>query len=186
MLYFATGNARKIIEASQELAAWGIDFQPQAVSIDEIQHQDPAEITKQKARSAFLKVRAPVVVQDTNWSIPALGGFPGGYMKDVAAWWSAADWLAVIDRHEDRTIICQEHIVYYDGQQLMHFVAEYPGVISKEARGSWGNSIEKVVCLYGDQTLAEVHDAQGVASAALELRHWKQFAAWYDTRMSVR
>lgn len=122
-MLFATGNSRKIKEAGSTLAAYNIDVGSIEIDIDEIQHNDPAEITKAKARSAYEVVRKPVVVSDTSWEIPALGGFPGGYMKDISLWLDAEDWLALMARHDDKTIYCHEHVAYFDGEELQHFVS---------------------------------------------------------------
>lgn len=178
-IIFATGNSRKIIEATSTLEPLGITVEPRAIDIDEIQHHDPAEITKAKARAAYEVIHEPIVVQDTNWSVPALGGFPGGYMKDVAEWFAPEDWLALMARHQDRTIYCHEHVVYFDGEHLEHFSHTYTGTFAPEARGATGNSIEKTACLYGDMTLSEMFNAKGVASAGEVLEHWKLFGEWY-------
>lgn len=177
---FATTNSRKIAEARKALSGYDIGVVAIAVDIDEIQHQDPAEITKAKARAAYEVTHEPVVVQDTSWSIPALGGFPGGYMKDVSSWWQPDDWLKIMDG-KDRTIICLEHIAYFDGQNMQHFEASYEGMFARESRGVKGNSIEKTVCLYGNKTLAERHDRGDVASAAEGLVHWRRFAEWFTS-----
>jgi non-canonical purine NTP pyrophosphatase (RdgB/HAM1 family) len=125
---FATGNQRKIKEATSTLEPLGIQIEHRAVDIDEIQHHDPAEITKAKARAAYEVIHAPVVVQDTNWSIAALGGFPGGYMKDVAEWWAPEDWIQIMARHSDRTLFCHEHVVYFVGDQI-----QLPGHLRRSA-----------------------------------------------------
>ena len=117
-ILFATGNSRKIAEASRTLAAYDIEVEVIKIDIDEIQHFDPAEITKAKA----------TVASDSSWEIPALGGFPGGYMKDISAWLDTKDWLALMERHEDKTIYCHEHVAYFDGEELQHFVSTYEGV----------------------------------------------------------
>ena len=184
---FATNNERKIIEASDTLVDYGIVVQPTPLHIDEIQHADSAEIAKAKARAAYATIRKPVVVSDTSWSIPSLGGFPGGYMKDVSAWLSAEDWLALMARHTDRTIYCHEHIAYSDGQTLNHFVTTYRGVIAPEARGRerGAESIERVAILYGDKTMAEYLEEGAIASAGEILDHWKQFGAWYKNTQNT-
>ena len=177
-LVFATSNQRKIQEATATLEPFGIVLECRAVDIDEIQHHDSSEITKAKVRAAYEVVHQPVVVSDTSWSIPALSGFPGGYMKDVAAWWQAEDWIRLMAGHEDRTIYCHEHVAYFDGKQVQHFQHDYKGYFANSASGEWGNSMEKVVCLYGDQTLSQMHDATGIASAGEVLHHWRKFGEW--------
>ena len=180
-LIFATGNSRKISEASTILSQYGIDFQANKVEIDEIQHHDPAEITKAKARAAYEKIKQPVVVSDTSWDIPALGGFPGGYMKDTANWWQAQDWLNIMAAHEDKRIFCLEHVAFHDGTTLQHFEARYEGVFIDEARGrsDESESFERVVILYGDRTMAEQLANGDISSAGEDLVHWKQFGEWY-------
>ncbi|MEO7904493.1 MAG: non-canonical purine NTP pyrophosphatase, partial [Candidatus Saccharimonadales bacterium] len=63
-LLFATGNARKISEAIGTLTPFEITIQPIKLHFDEIQHTDPTEITKAKARAAFAAAGStqPVVV----------------------------------------------------------------------------------------------------------------------------
>ncbi len=184
VITFATGNGRKITEARKTLEPLGFEVKPVAIEADEIQHHDPAEITKAKARAAYEVVHVPVVVQDTSWSIPALGGFPGGYMKDVALWWQAADWIRLLDG-QDRTIVCLEHVAYFDGENLHHFEARYQGIFVDGPKGNNGNSIEKTVSLYDSgKTLAQMHDEGDVASASEILEHWRQFADWYNNHRS--
>ena len=181
-IIFATGNQRKIIEATNKLEPFNIEVESREVEIDEIQHHDPMEITKAKARAAYDAIHEPVVVNDTSWSIPALGGFPGGYMKDVAEWWTPEDWIKIMSDRDDQTILCHENIVYFDGEKLQHFTTTYEGYFSNKSRGKHGNSIDKVTCLYGDKTLAEGHDEKGTASNGIELGHWKQFGEWFANK----
>ena len=181
-ILFATGNSRKITEANETLAEFGLCTKSVKLDIDEIQHENPAEIAKAKARVAYEVAKHPVVVSDTSWSIPALGGFPGGYMKDIEAWLQADDWLALMSRHDDRRIFCHEHVAYFDGQQLEHFVATYEGIMINEVRGRVDpyESFEQLTILYGDKTMAEQLEAGELASAGEELEHWKLFGRWYQ------
>lgn len=166
------------------LAPFGIDIEPVKVTIDEIQHEDSAEITQAKARAAYAAVGRPVVVSDTSWSIPSLGGFPGGYMKDVSNWWQSHHWLDIMAGQEDKRILCLEHVAYCDGDRVEHFETVYEGRFIDEARGRMDDaeSFERVVILYGDKTMAEQLAAGDVASAGETLGHWQQFGQWYSER----
>lgn len=183
-ILFATGNQRKITEANATLAPYGIAVEPVRVDIDEIQHLDPAEITKAKARAAYAAAGRPVVVSDTSWAVPALGGFPGGYMKDVSVWWNADNWLDVMRTQTDKRIICLEHVAYYDGATVQHFEQRYEGRFIDEARGREhdAEAIERVVILYGDKTMAEQLADGDIASAGEELGHWRQFGEWFAAK----
>lgn len=183
-ILFATGNQRKIKEAQHTLSIYGISVQQTQVDCEEIQHADPAEITKAKARAAFAATQQPTVVSDTSWEVPALGGFPGGYMKDVAAWFAAEDWLSIMARHDDKTIYCHEHVAYYDGTELRHFAASYPGRFISEVRGTAPphESFCSVVVMHDNRTIAEQLEASGNASEGLSLEDWKQFGEWFARR----
>lgn len=183
-ILFATGNSRKITEATATLAPFDLTIEPIKVEIDEIQHHDPAEITKAKARAAYAATGRPVVVSDTSWSIPALGGFPGGYMKDVGQWFVADNWLALMAGQADKRILCHEHVAYCHGENVQHFLQTYEGRFVDEARGreQGDESFERVVILYGDKTMAEQLADGEVASAGEELGHWRQFAKWLAAR----
>ncbi len=184
-ILFATSNSRKIEEAHKTLMPFAITVEPIKVDIDEIQSQDSSEITTSKARAAYDRVKSPVVVSDTSWDVPALGGFPGGYMKDISSWFDAEDWLALMSRHEDKTIHCHEHVAYFDGTTMQHFVASYTGSFVGEARGriDKSESIEQVVTLYGDLTMAEYLELGKIASAGEVLEHWRQFGEWFTRQV---
>jgi len=89
----ATGNDRKLNEARLACDDFGISVEQVILSIDEIQHHDPSEVIKRKIYEAYRQVNKPVIVTDTSWSIPSLKGFPGVYMKDVAEWFDAEDFI---------------------------------------------------------------------------------------------
>lgn len=181
---FATGNSRKIVEANHTLTSFGIEVLPRRVEIEEIQHRDPIEVTKAKAVAAYRVTGEPVVVSDTSWSIPALGGFPGAYMKDIAAWLAPEDWVGIMKRHKDRRIFCHEHVAYYEGTLLRHFQADYEGrfIDTPRGRNHDEESFEKLVILYGNKTMAEQLADGDIASAGEDLRHWTLFARWFSQK----
>lgn len=180
-LLFATGNARKIAEANTALASYEIEVRPVKVDIDEIQHRDPAVITKAKARAAYAVIQQPVVVADTSWEVPALRGFPGGYMKDIAAWFAPEDWLSLMAPHKDKTIYCHEHVAYFDGTELQHFMASYQGRFTSEGRGTVAphESFVTVVSFNENQTMAQQLERRDDAFASTHSDHWQQFGRWY-------
>ncbi len=176
---FVTGNKRKIHEARVVLDRYAVDIKTISIEMDEIQHFDPAEITKAKARAAYEAIHQPVVVQDTSWNIPALGGFPGGYMKDTANWWQAQDWINIMAPYDDKKIICLEHIAYFDGESMRHFEAAYDCTFVDLPRGdaAKNNSLELVVGETNVETFAEAHDRGKVGAEDTE--HWRLFAEWF-------
>jgi len=117
-IVLVTGNSRKIGEARAALSNFDIEVRNKQFDINEIQSRDPIKIAKHKAEDAFLMAGEPIVITDSSWEIPALSGFPGGYMKDVADWFKPSDFLNLLNDHEDRSISFSETIVYKDNEQI--------------------------------------------------------------------
>lgn len=124
-ILFVTGNQRKLGEARQTCDLFGITLLNQAFEIDEIQSNDPKKISEHKARQAFELAGRPVVVTDTFWSMPALNGFPGAYMKDVYQWFNEQDFLNLMVDKADTRISFSENITYFDGKLVKSFGKEF-------------------------------------------------------------
>lgn len=184
-ILFATTNSRKINEANSTLEDFNIRVKPVEVEIDEIQNNDPSKITKAKARAAFALLGEPVVVSDSSWSIPALGGFPGGYMHDISIWWDEQHWIDVMANRADKTIILQEHIAYCDGDQVVHFSQDYRGIFLGRVQGPVLDkkvAFERVASLDGIQSLAERQADVAASGETKKFDHWKQFGEWFVAR----
>lgn len=175
-IMFVTGNTRKLGEAKSSCDLFEISVIQQPLSIDEIQSYNPSLIALQKAADAYQELKKPLVVNDAYWTIPALNGFPGGYIKDIAEWFTSTDFLALLHGKTDRSVIITECVVYQDEKGIKVFTKEFSGEIAKEARGN-GNSIEQVAVFNG-MTLAEHHD-QDQFSEKPEDQLWYEFAQWY-------
>ena len=186
MLIFATGNKKKIAEASDILNEFRIRFEAKNAEVDEIQHHDPLEITRRKALDMYNKLtpefgdKLKIVVHDTSWDIPALNGFPGGYMKDVLTWFSVDDFLNLMDGKKDRSAIEKDNIVYYDGEIMKVFSHNIPCVILTKPRGKCLSSWEKVCSSDGgNHSLAENWENNFTPTDDLKKQwqqHWIDFA----------
>ena len=182
---FITGNPHKLEEAKSVLKNYEIVVESLQFDIEEIQHYNPLEITKAKVRAAYEKAGQSVVVNDSSWEIPALGGFPGGYMKDVVNWFTAEDFLALMKDKNDRRIILHAVVAYFDGEQLELFIYDQTGVFINEPRGE-GTSMNQVVSMEnsGGLTIAEEfalrHD--GVEINPSHFQHWQKFGEWFTAR----
>ena len=173
----ATTNKRKIGEAQAALKDFDIEVRPVKLDIIEIQSMDPIVIARYKAREAFRLAGKPVVVTDTSWNIPALKGFPGGYMKDVDSWFTPTDFINLMKGHKDKRISFTETIVYQDAKQTKVFAEEFLGGIVDKPRGDSEWPIEKVAEFDGF-TIAERHN-QGRFSHDPKDYVWYKFAKWF-------
>lgn len=181
-IYFATGNARKVAEAKLACDSASIEIVQKQVDIDEIQSSDPSVISIDKAEKAYALVRKPLVVTDSFWRIPALKGFPGAYMKDVANWFSSEDFLSLMENKENRQIFFSENVTYKDSDVIKQFSKEYEGTIVTMPRGI-GNSIENIAEFEGF-TLGERRE-QGGFSHKPEDYVWSDFVEWINQRKSL-
>ena len=181
-IIFVTGNQHKLEEAKAVLEDYDIAVEPLEIAIDEIQHHNPLKITEAKVRAAYEKAGKPVVVNDSSWEIPALGGFPGGYMKDIVNWLTAEDFLALMKSKNDKRIILHDVVAYYDGRELKIFTFEQSGVFVSEPH-SKGTSMNQVVSMEdsGGLTIAEEfalrHDGAEINPS--HFQHWQKFGEWF-------
>lgn len=173
---FATKNPRKLAEAQAGCRLFGIEVGQQLLDIEEIQSRDPSTIAIRKAEAAYSSL-GPVVVNDTSWSFPALNGFPGGYMKDVAEWFSPGDFINLTKIKGNREVSFTETVVYKGKVTMKVFTQSYIGRIATSPRGS-GASIEKVAEFNG-KTIGEFKDE---GKLLFEPRNfiWYDFAKWYS------
>lgn len=179
---FVTGNPNKITEAKTILADYGIEVAQLALDIDEIQAYDPLKITEAKARAAYKQAGVPVVVNDCSWEIPALQGFPGGYMKDIMQWFTADDFLNLMRNKNDRQIILLDTVAYCDGSDVKLFTFKQLGEFVDAPRGD-GLSMNKVVMMKngGGFTIAE-NFARRKNNKSIDpqnFQHWQQFGEWF-------
>jgi len=179
-ILFSTGNQRKIIEARAACDLFDIEVVPIKLDFDEIQSHDPINITLRKVEDAYkLAGSSAIVVADTSWSIPSLNGFPGGYMKDVADWFTPEDFINLI-ADKDTTIIFRESIVYKDEHEVKVFSKEYTGNIANSPRGNSGNSFDKVAEFNG-RTFAEGQDTDQTSHKPEDFV-WYDFAKWFSEK----
>lgn len=176
-LVFVTGNPGKFAEAQKVAEQYGINLQAETLEIAEIQSSDPVVVVRAKVEAAYQILKCPVVVHDASWSIPALNGFPGAYMHDMVHWFASEDWLNLMRGHADRAIEVCENVAYCDGAETKCFQYRQKGMFADAPKGTNGNSLEKVVIMADDKTIAEHHDAD-IKGNSVALRAWEECFAW--------
>ena len=177
-----TGNSRKVSQVKTAIEPLGINVSSVDATIHEIQEPDGdihgVEVAREKAKAAFDIVKKPLIICDQYWEIPALGGFPGAYMKDADKFLEPKHFLAMLDDADSRTILLYENVVYTDGEITKDFTAKYSGHLAKEPRGSGQASGRLIVYDGTDLTIAE-HRARGEHARDMEKSAWKMFGEWY-------
>lgn len=183
-----TGNRRKVKQARAAFKKLNMDLQTAQIDITEIQHHDPLEITRAKAKAIFDEFQKPVLVNDSSWSIPALGGFPGGYMKDVVGWFSSDDFLILMRDKSDRRIILNDVVAYYDGSIYKTFSYIWEGVFAHTPSEKPGTSLDRCI-RHKDAvlTLAEEHALDNAKEEITVVEYtgaWLECAEWLKVHIS--
>lgn len=149
MLTYITENKDKIFFAKTGLEPLGIAFETKALDLIEIQSPMIEKIAEYKAKQAFEILKHPLFVTDEGWSIPALNGFPGAYMKYMNEWLLPQDYLNVMNGHDDKRIIKTVALSYADNKNVRNFTATCEGRFISEIRGN-GFAAMRVVSMTND------------------------------------
>ncbi len=178
---YVTGNASKFQNAAAFFRRQGMDIAQEKLRLNEIQASAGEEVALHKARDAFELIHQPLFVNDASWSISALNGFPGPYMKYIVSWFSAEDILDLMQHKDDRTVILRDIIVYKDHAHEKVFVNEVRGAILRKPDeiDYDGPYIDRLISLSGDgKSIAAHNTAEAGTYTESELRLWDGFAGW--------
>lgn len=179
-LVFVTGNPRKFLSAENFFKKSEYELVQKPLEITEIQSESIEEIAKDKAEKAFKVLQKPLFVNDTGWYIEALRGFPGPFMHFMVDWFEPEDFLALMQRHNNRKVILRQAIVYIDGRQTQSFVHDIVGEVLRVARGHLGVTIDPVVSLTQGMSISEERES-GPVAADKEAVLWNEFLSWLKT-----
>ena len=176
-LIYATTNKHKLAGAKQALAGTNISLiTPDGAlpDVPEIQSDDQAAVSVDKALKYYELLKRPLVVMDSGLFIDELNGFPGVYTK------YALDTIGI-----DRIIqllggaaraYTQRTIAYFDGNKPQIFTLKLHGTLLKEPRGNNGRNYDKYFLPENkSKTLAEMTNEE---KAELTAAVWRELAAW--------
>jgi len=135
MLYFISSNKNKIARSELFLTSADITFKAKDLELPEIQSDSVEEIARDKAKKAYEVLKEPLFVSDHGWSITALNGFPGSYMKFMNQWFAPQDFLNLMIDKKNREMIFTEFLCFTDGKTTKTFSEQIKGHILFEAKG---------------------------------------------------
>ena len=177
MLYFITSNKNKIEIAKKFLKPHQIDFEAKDLDITEVQSENIETVATTKAKDAFLKIGKPLIISDHFWSIPALGGFPGAFMKYINLWLTSKDLLRLMKDIKNRKIFLTEMICYIDSKTIKTFSYVHEGKILNQEEGI-GLAATKIISLTKDNKSIAQKLIDG-PSAIEKGIVWDKFANWF-------
>ncbi len=80
-IFFVTGNAGKVREASEILSRKGMNVVQKVIDLPEIQDSDVEAVSRKKAEDAFRQLGKPLIVEDTGLCLKSMSGYPGALIK---------------------------------------------------------------------------------------------------------
>lgn len=178
-LIYVTSNSDKVIVANKYLNPLGIHLMQKTIELVEIQSDSVKEITKNKAEQAFAAIKKPLLVNDAGWNFVALNGFPGVYMKYVSNWLSPKDFITIMERHKNKTVIYTECLCYIDNHQIKCFEGKIEGIFLDVEKGNGIPSWTLISLRKDKKSIAESWE-EGIDPTE-EYPLWQNFADWHNS-----
>lgn len=182
---YVTGNQGKFKTAEFMLQSFGLELEQKPLDITEIQAETIEEVALDKAKKAFNQVKEPLFISDSGWTILALKGFPGPYMKYINDWFDPEDFLNLMKGKEQRDITLRQVIVFFDENQTKTFTFNSPGKILDKVTGSSGRSTDRIVSLSksGRSIAEEKEQTVGGFFLEGEEKLWQDFGKWLKEKL---
>lgn len=150
------------------------------VGLVEIQSDSLAEIAGEKAKSAYMQVNKPVIVEDDGFFIEALKGFPGQYSSHAFKTIGNEGILKLLAGSANRNASFRSLVAFYDGERLSISEGRVDGRISEKiTEGGWG--YDPIFIPAGtDLTFAQLNENKNRYSH--RKKALDNFARWYSTK----
>ena len=179
-LVYVTGNEVKFKVALQALAGSRITLERISLHLPEIQSSSVEEIAGWSAEWAGRELNRPVVVMDAGYYIESLNGFPGPFIKYVNDWFSAGDYLNLLQGKTDRRVTVRYCLAYCQPREkpVLFCQAQY-GEIAHQCGKPAGSSIDQVFIPDGfSKPVSEIPAEELIA-------YWGQAEAWQKLKQHL-
>jgi len=140
-----TGNKNKLDEYTRYFKnrGLGITVTPLKVAFRELQSSDPETILLHKVSQASQQTAKPFIVDDTWFSTPKYGGFPGPYAEYINQTLGLNGWAKLFN--EGDKIIASTRIAFYYLDTVHVFEGKIEGVLSFKKFSTNGAKVNKKV-----------------------------------------
>lgn len=128
---FVTSNKGKVIGLQKKLPETFLLEIVSNIDLPELQVDSSVDVVTQKAKEAYKILQKPLLVQDSSFHIPALGGFPGAYIKHTLKTIKLEGILKLMNGISQRECYFEDSIGYTeDGVNVKIFTSRNPGNIA--------------------------------------------------------
>lgn len=179
-IYFATTNEIKFKSAKEPCKKHGLELEQVYIEVDEIQSENPTKIIEDKITKIFAHLNHPVLVSDDSWSIPALNGFPGPYMKSINHWFTGQDWVNLMKSHNDKKIYLNNLLAFTDdGVNITIFEGTSERIFLDKPSAKPGIPVLQATTLPGHTKPLNEMWAEDATPVIRNNQVWDDFAKWY-------
>lgn len=154
---FVTGNKNKLAEASAILQR---ELISQKLDLPEIQAVQVEDVIEEKVKLAYQEIKQPVIVEDVGFYIKGWNDFPGALIKWAMKTLGNEGICNLMTNVEDKTVVTEACIGYYDGKKFKVFKGSMEGKIPEQPRGTNGFGFDAIFELETGKTLAELNDEE--------------------------
>jgi XTP/dITP diphosphohydrolase len=147
VVFLATGNIHKFVEARQILAKDKIAIvMLKKIKTVEIQDDDVENIAKVRVDDAFKKCQLPVAVEDAGLFIKVLDGFPGPYSSYIFKTIGTDGILKLMENIHNRKAHFRSVVAFkrFKNDPPTCFKGEVEGRITNEKRGIQGFGFDPI------------------------------------------
>ncbi len=176
-LTYVTGNEIKFKVAEEVLRESGILLRQENLRTPEIQSRRVEEVAEYSAIWASQYLEQPVVVTDAGFYIEALNGFPGPFIKFINEWFSAQDFLSLMQGKNNRRVLIRDCLAYCQpSEKPVTFCRVYRGMLATEPGRKRSTPIEQVFIPEGYSVPASEIPPEEM------LTYWSNVSTWQELR----
>ncbi len=183
-LTYVTGNNFKFEVAKKAFAGSGIEITQTKMDLPEIQSESVEEIAGHSAKIAAQKLGMPVLVGDVGYSVEALSGFPGPFIKYMNKWLTVQDWLNLMQGKENRSMIIKEALAYCEpNSEPTVFTGSFNGLVALKAGPPGKNPVNQVWIPEGyNKVETEIPEGELVQGWIKTSGHWEKLIKYLKTK----
>ena len=180
-----TSNTERFKIFEKTVAPFGVTVKQTKLKLDEIQSNNLEEIAIRKGLDAAKQLGAPCVVEDTEFRIEALNGFPGPFMRYAQEQLKEEKLLMLMKGETNRRCVSRNILVYAEPKgftKTFECLVEFE--ILKQGRGEYlRKNWDRVLMLKETgKTLAEYAPSEPITQWS---KGYIEFGKWFSKKGNI-
>ena len=177
-----TSNFERFAGFASTVRPFGISVKQAKLKLDEIQSNNLDKIALRKGLDAAKRLGTPCVVEDTEFRIDALNGFPGPFMCFVQEALNAEKLLALMNGEKNRQCVSRNILVYAEPNgftKTFECIVEFE-ILEKEKGKHPRKNWDRVLMLKETgKTIAEYAPPEPIAPWS---KGYHDFGKWFSEK----